>query len=186
MKNTYDSEHGKEWALMRAEHATRIKASGLGPLQQKKAMAFYQTIHWEGGIFIERGYETRAIMADMDPIRQAEAVKLIRAAGRKRHRSLVDNIDLPLLKRQKLHLLNIIDRVDSSHHEEGLRFTSRDSSALHGILNLLDEVQDAARPCKNRKENLRTIRVIAERMGIDQTAMDISELCSAELGDTDA
>lgn len=107
-----------------------------------------------------------------------EAVKLIQAAARPRHCSLVDNIDLALFKRQKAHLVRVIDRG-------GGKLSQAEFDALHGILHLCDEVQDAARPNKNRKENLRTIRVIAERMGIDQTAMDISEICTAELGDTD-
>lgn len=75
-----NSEHGREWALLRADHATRIKASGLGPLQLKKALAVYSLIHWEGGTILEGGLVTRVLMADMDPIRQAEAVKRIKEA----------------------------------------------------------------------------------------------------------
>lgn len=81
MVSTYgNSEHGKEWAQLRMDHATRIKASGLGPLQLKKALAVYSMIHWEGGTVLDGGFVTRALMADMDPIRQAEAVKLIKEA----------------------------------------------------------------------------------------------------------
>jgi hypothetical protein len=79
--STYgNSEHGREWALLRADHATRLKAAGLGPLQLKKALAFYPSIHWEGGTVLDGQFVSRALMADMDPIRQAEAVKRIKAA----------------------------------------------------------------------------------------------------------
>jgi hypothetical protein len=68
----------EHWNTVRAAHKAFIEASDLGPIQRKKALMIYSTIHWEGGVRKSTdGIVTRILTADMDPERQAAVLVLI-------------------------------------------------------------------------------------------------------------
>jgi hypothetical protein len=68
----------EHWRAVCAAHKAFIMASDLGPIQRKKALGIYSTIHWEGGVRLSsHGTVTRILTADMAPDRQAAVLVLI-------------------------------------------------------------------------------------------------------------